>query len=123
MCIVPVQAHNDPIALVAANAGFTFDDLTVAVAVALAESSGDSQAYNPETAADTPAGRGSFGLWQIYRKAHPEFDSWDLMQPQQNANAAFQVYSDAGFKFTPWSTFNSGAYISRMSEAEQRVNA
>jgi hypothetical protein len=117
------SASNDSIASVAATAGFQDNDLVVAVAVALAESGGNPLAYNPETAAGTPQGRGSVGLWQIYRKAHPEFDSWDLTDPQTNANAAFSVYSAAGQSFSPWSTFNNGAYISRLSDAQNRVNA
>jgi hypothetical protein len=92
----------------ASNAGFGCD-ANVAAAVALAESGGDPQAYNPETQACTPSGEGSFGLWQIYRKAHPEFACQDLTDPQTNASAAFKVYSEAG-GFSPWSTFKSGKY-------------
>jgi hypothetical protein len=33
-----------------------------------------------------------------------------LYDPQTNANAAYSVYSDAGFKFTPWTTFKTGSY-------------
>ena len=95
----------------AANAGFTGSDLSVAVAVALAESGGNPLAYNPETASNTPQGQGSFGLWQIYRKSHPEFSSWNLFDPQANANAAYQVYRAAGSSFTPWSTYKSGRYV------------
>jgi hypothetical protein len=93
----------------AANAGFTGNDLNVAVAVAMAESSGNPNAYNPETAAGTPSGKGSFGLWQIYLNAHPEFAGQNLYDPQTNANAAYSIYSASG-GFTAWSTYNSGAY-------------
>lgn len=92
----------------AQNAGF--DDSNTAAAIALAESGGDPSAYNPETQACTPEGEGSYGLWQIYKKVHPEFACLDLTDPQQNANAAFSVYSEAGNSFHPWSTFKSGAY-------------
>lgn len=106
------------IAQVAANAGFSGNDLTTAVAVALAESGGNPSAYNPETAAGTPQGQGSYGLWQIYLKAHPEFSGVDLTDPNNNANAAFSVYSAAGSSFRPWSTFNNGAYQAHLVDAE-----
>lgn len=119
------------IANLAAAAGFAGDDLTTAVAVALAESNvpattpatGNTDAYNPEIQAGTPTGLGSVGLWQIYEKVHPEFVSWDLRDPQTNANAAFLVYSRAGQSFRPWSTFKSGAYLARMNLAQAGVLA
>lgn len=110
------------IATVAQNAGFSGDDLVTAVAIALAESGGNPSAYNPETAAGTPKGQGSYGLWQIYRKAHPEFATWDLNDPQTNANAAFSVYSAAG-GFSPWSTWNNGAYVAKLDDAQSAVSA
>jgi hypothetical protein len=99
------------IAQYAAAAGFTGADLLTAVDIALAESGGNPTAYNPETAASggTPQGQGSYGLWQIYLKMHPEFSGEDLTDPQTNANAAFSIYAIAG-GFTPWSTYTSGEY-------------
>jgi hypothetical protein len=85
---------------IAANAGFAGPDLATAVAVALAESSGNASAVNPE---------GSYGLWQIYLPAHPEFAGWNLADPQVNAAAAFSVYSRAG-GFSPWTTYKNGRY-------------
>jgi hypothetical protein len=93
----------------AQNAGFTGQDLITAVAIALAESSGNLNNYNPETAAGAPQGQGSYGLWQIYLYKHPEDAGVNLFDPQTNANAAFAIYSAAG-GFTPWTTYNSGAY-------------
>jgi Lysozyme like domain len=100
----------------AANAGFTGDDLATAVAIAMAESTGNPNAYNAETAAagGTPPGQGSYGLWQIYLKAHPEFAGQNLYDPQTNANAAYSVYQAAG-GFSPWSTYNSLAYVMYLS--------
>jgi len=103
------------IAALAANAGFTGSDVGVAAAIALAESGGNPSAYNPESQAGTPQGQGSFGLWQIYLKAHPEFSGWNLLDPQTNANAAFQVYQQQGF--SAWSTFNSGKYTAFLAQA------
>lgn len=92
----------------AAAAGFTGADLATAVAIALAESSGNPQAYNPEPAAGTPTGMGSYGLWQIYLAAHPEFTGLNLYDPQTNAQAAFDVYSHHGF--SQWTTYRNGRY-------------
>ncbi len=89
----------------AAAAGFSGADLATSVAVALAESSGDPSAINPE---------GSYGLWQIYLPMHPEFAGQNLLDPQSNANAAFSVYSKAR-GFQPWTTFGSGAYQKYLS--------
>ncbi|MGA7791831.1 MAG: transglycosylase SLT domain-containing protein [Candidatus Acidiferrales bacterium] len=93
----------------AQSAGFTGQALITAVAIALAESSGNASVYNPETAAGAPPGGGSYGLWQIYLNDHPEYAGVNLYDPQTNANAAFALYSAAG-GFTPWTTYNSGAY-------------
>ena len=111
------------IATYASNAGFSGEDLIFAVAVALAESGGNPNAYNPETAAGAPEGKGSYGLWQIYLHAHPEFEGQDLFDPEVNANAAYQVYVQAGRRFTPWSTFKNAAYVSKLDEARKQVPA
>jgi hypothetical protein len=99
------------IAYYAQTAGFDGDDLNIAVAIAMAESSGNPNVYNPETGAKggTPAGQGSYGLWQIYLKEHPEFAADNLYDPQTNANDAYEIYSKAG-GFSPWTTYTSGAY-------------
>lgn len=89
----------------AQGAGFSDDDANTAAAIAIAESSG-----NPSAVGDlqlTPGG--SIGLWQINLKAHPEYTASELTDPATNAAAAFSVFSAAG-GFTPWSTFNNGAY-------------
>jgi Lysozyme like domain len=107
----------------AAGAGFVGDDLTTAVSIALAESGGDPNAYNPERAANTPQGAGSFGLWQIYLKAHPEYKGQNLFDPQLNASAAFAVYSAAGNSFRPWSTFGNGAYLAHVDTVNGIITA
>lgn len=111
------------IASLAAAAGFQGDDLTTAVAVALAESGGDTAAYNPERQAGTPAGKGSYGIWQIYLNAHPEFIGWNLLDPATNAMAAFRVYSAAGNRFRPWAAFKSGSYSAYLDTAQAGVIA
>lgn len=110
------------IASLALNAGFQGFDAATAVAIAMAESSGDPNAYNPETQAGTPQGMGSYGLWQIYLKMHPEYTAEQLLDPQTNANAAYSIYTRAGYQFTPWSTFKGGQYLAHIDEASQAVN-
>jgi Lysozyme like domain len=105
----------------ASQAGFSGADLATAVAVALAESSGNPDAYNPERAAGAAEGHGSFGLWQIYLEAHPEFAGQNLFDPQTNAAAAYAVYSAAGNSFRPWSTFVSGAYLTHLEAVNQAL--
>lgn len=105
------------LALVAAGAGWSGSDLITAVAVALAESGGDPQAFNPE---------GSVGLWQIYRPAHPEFANDNLMDPATNASDAFQIYRDAGASFIPWSAYKNGRaahYLVTAQNAVQQLSA
>lgn len=111
------------IAQVAAAAGFSGPDLVTAVAVALAESNppGNTASYNPETQAGAPQGQGSYGLWQIFLAAHPEFAGEDLTDPQTNANAAYSIYAVAGNNFTPWSTYNSGKFRSYLATAAAAV--
>jgi hypothetical protein len=105
------------IATYAANAGFSGADLDTAVAIALAESSG-----NPSSVGDRLIG-GSVGLWQIYLPMHPEFAGWDLTDPQTNANAAYSVYRAAGNSFTPWTTFKTGAYRAYLSSQPSAVSS
>jgi hypothetical protein len=107
------------IATVAANAGFSGSDLVTAVAIALAESSG-----NPSAVGDlnvTPGG--SIGLWQINLHYHPQYSAAQLVDPQTNADAAFQIYQAAGDSFTPWSTFKNGAYMSFLNQASTFLTA
>lgn len=104
------------IAYFAKMAGFLGQDLSTAIAIALAESSGNPVAYNPETAAKTPDGMGSYGLWQIYKKAHPEYNNVDLFDPQLNANAAYAIYLAKG-GFSPWSTYKNNAYQAHLDVA------
>lgn len=106
------------IATVAQNAGFSGQDLVTAVAVAMAESSGDPNAFG-----DAGVGQGSYGLWQINSLYHPEFgpDFSALYDPQTNANAAYQVYQAAGDSFSPWSTFKSGSYEQFVSSVAAAV--
>lgn len=85
-------------------AGFTGSALDIAVAIAKAESGFRVDAINNNTNGSTDR-----GLWQI-NSVHSQYDPNRLLSdPVYNATAAFQI-SSSGTNFTPWTTFNTGAY-------------
>lgn len=101
-------SYSDLVTL-AENAGFNSSDAQTAAAIALAESSG-----NPDAIGDTslaPSNGPSIGLWQINigSSANPQYANSNLKDPGINAAAAFEVFQSAG-GFSPWSTYNNGAY-------------
>lgn len=92
--------------------GFNTKQLqTIAVAVALAESSGDPAAINPKY--------GTYGLWQIYKKMHPDIWNDNWQDPTTNARMAYAVYRKQGW--SAWSTFTSGAYLRYYPRAAKAV--
>jgi Lysozyme like domain len=95
---------------IAAQAGFSGSDINVAAAIAMAESSGDPGNVGDRDLA--PENGPSYGLWQINvgTKAHPEFASWNLLDPATNAAAAFRIYSRAGGSFHEWTTYTKGQF-------------
>ena len=95
----------------ASAAGFTGKDLDIAVAVALAESGGDTQAHNAKPPDD------SYGLWQINmlgtlgparRKQFGIATNDALYDPSTNAAAAYKIWKGSGWN--AWTTYTSGAY-------------
>lgn len=108
------------IAYVARWAGFTDDELPIAVAVALAESGGVTDVIGPVTATGPSAGNRDHGLFQISNRWHGDklqaTPNW--RSPYVNAAMARRIYLDAGSKWTPWHVFTSGAYQTRMAEAQ-----
>lgn len=109
--------HAQLVAL-AAGAQFPASEQDTAAAIALAESGGNANAHNA-----VPPDN-SFGLWQINmigdlgparRKALQIPDNTALFDPATNADAAYLIWKSAGGKFTPWSTFNNGAYKRHLS--------
>ncbi|WP_460406147.1 transglycosylase SLT domain-containing protein, partial [Actinophytocola sediminis] len=113
------------IAEYAHDAGFRGRDLTTAVAIALAESSGRTTAHN-----DTPPDD-SYGLWQINMlgalgpERRRQFDldrDRDLFDPATNAEAAFEI-SGRGTSFRPWTTFTSGAHEQFLDKARRAAAA
>lgn len=72
----------------------------IAVAIALAESGGVPNALG-DIRDGVPI---SIGLWQINYRAHPSWTREQLVDPEQNAAAAFQI-SKGGTDWRPWSTW------------------
>jgi hypothetical protein len=103
----------------AAGAGFGGNDLVVAVAVALAESGGrpgiDNAGLNSDGSVD-------YGLWQI-NSVHTAsgFDPARASDPTYNAAWARRVFLGAGGNWTPWVTYNNGAYQQHLAIARDAV--
>lgn len=104
-------------------AGFRGDALNTAVAVALAESHGDTGIHgdvNLQTGTWGP----SVGLWQI-RSLNPGHgtpaeqalrNAQANADPATNARHAYTI-SKHGTNFRPWSTYTNGAYRSYLDQA------
>lgn len=88
----------------ARQAGFQGDQASTIAAIALAESGGNPNAINW----NDPGG--SYGLTQINGAAHGPGAAATLGNPLEAFSQAFHI-SGGGSNFTPWSTFNSGAYL------------
>jgi len=88
----------------AQSVGFKGAAVGIAVAIALAESGGDSSATHPNS-----NGSVDYGLWQI-NSIHTEYNYARLISDvTYNATAAFQL-SSGGTNWTPWRTYQTGAY-------------
>ncbi len=101
------------IAATAKKAGVSGDNLVIAIAIAMAESGGDVGIVSP------PNTNGTYdrGLWQI-NSVHSEYDPQKLVtSADYNASAMFAL-SSRGTVWTPWSTYNNGAYLKNMSAAK-----
>lgn len=105
-------------------AGFRGQGLTTAVAVALAESGGNTRAHNA-----TPPDN-SYGLWQINmlgamgpeRREQYHLDSnSELFDADANAKVANSLSQD-GKSWTPWSTYTNGAYRDHLTAARRAAH-
>lgn len=97
------------IADVALAAGFPKDEkkLQTAVAVALAESGGNTQAVSPTS---------DYGLWQINLNAHRQYNQQQMFDPAQNARAMIAI-SGNGTNWKPWVVYNTGRHLIKWGEA------
>lgn len=87
-------------------AGFPATEIPTAVAVALAESGGETTAVSPVNSNGTR----DYGLWQI-NSVHAPLGDW--ANPTHNAQLAFQIWS-ARKSWTPWSTYTNGRYLTHL---------
>ncbi|MFI9386011.1 hypothetical protein [Kutzneria sp. NPDC052558] len=105
------------------DAGFRGESLNTAVAVALAESHGDTGIHgdaNLQTGTWGP----SVGLWQIrsLNPGHGTAAEQALRNAQANADPAVNArhayaISHQGSNFRPWSTYTNGAYRNYLNQA------
>lgn len=101
------------------------DDLVIAVAVALAESRGDTDALGRSTTGASIGNR-DHGLWQISGRWHGDKlqASPNWRDPLVNARLAKQVWDGrSGDKWTAWATYNSGAHKQYLPDARFAVAA
>lgn len=106
------QAPSNLVSL-AQQAGFTAEQARIMAAVAMAESSGNPRAHNPNAS----TGDNSYGLWQINmlggmgperRRLFGISSNEQLFDPAVNARAAKAIFDQQGFN--AWSVYKSGAY-------------
>jgi hypothetical protein len=97
----------------AKQAGFNDEQAKTMAAIAMAESSGKTNAHNP----NARTGDNSYGLWQINMlgnmgpQRRREFgieSNEELFDPIKNAKAAKKVFDQQGFN--AWSVYKNGAY-------------
>lgn len=112
---MPTAMSAKQIAQVAYNAGWRGEQLVIATAVALAESSGRYWVVNSI---------GCVGLWQINVPVHKQWNTGDMKDPAKNAAAAMTQYKRAGNKWTPWEAYtgpdgrgSDGPYTAQMGRA------
>lgn len=105
------------VAQVAAAAGFTGPDLTIAVAVASAESSHRPHLTNQNTDRHRSV---DYGLWQINGYYHPKkMAMGDWGNPWDNARMAQSVWAEGGW--SPWVTYKKGLHNKFMPTAAAAV--
>jgi len=93
------------------NGGLHGNGLIISVAVALAESQGWTRAVLINT--DCSHDR---GVWQINSRWHGEVSDDQAFNPVTCAQATARISSN-GNDWTPWTTYNNGAYNQFMSRA------
>ena len=108
-------------------AGFRGEGLKMAYAIAMAESSGNARAHNPNAG----TGDNSYGLFQINmlgamgperRKQYGLGSNEDLFDPLTNAKVAFKM-SGGGKNWGPWSTYGGGQYKKFYGGSGAQINS
>lgn len=88
-------------------------DGPIFVAIAMAESGGDTDAVNDKNTNGTK----DYGLWQINSVHRELLASYNWKDPLKNFTMAISLYRGRGYKFNDWSTYNYGKYAAFMGEA------
>lgn len=99
--------------------GFAGNDIATATAIALAESSGRTDARG-DIALQTQSWGPSIGLWQIRsmksdRGTGRTRDEIANLDPAVNARHAYEIYRSQGWK--AWTVYTTGAYLLHMPAA------
>jgi hypothetical protein len=95
----------------AVQAGITGQNATIATAIALAESGGDTDVTHVNRNGST-----DYGLWQINSVHSALLNGHNWRDPSDNAAMMFSI-SNGGKNWSPWSTYKSGAYLTHMAAA------
>lgn len=112
------------------------DDLVTAVAVALAESGGDTEAMGRSTSG-TSIGNRDHGLWQISNRWHQLrgdgspgrllLAGADWRDPVVNARLAREVFDETAASgkvgWSAWAVYTSGSYQTYLPDAQIAVKA
>ena len=118
--------NQEQIARAAKAAGFPEDKIATMTAIAMAESSGRSDAIND----NANTGDLSYGLWQINmigdmgperRKLFGIQSNEELLNPVTNAKAAYKIYELQGYG--AWSVYKSGKYRDYMVSAKKAATS
>jgi hypothetical protein len=97
------------VAKMAVAVGWRGDDVRIAVAVARAES-----AWNPTATLLNTNGSIDHGLYQINSVHAAILAGGNWRDPMDNTKMAYKVWTDAGRRWRPWVTYNSGSYLKFM---------
>jgi len=120
--VVERQLNANKCAEAADKAGWRGDDLVIATAVSLAESGCDPKATNTNgPTSGCSSGSTDRGAWQINDCYHGEVSDTCSFKLQCNANAAHDIWADAGSSFQPWTTYNTRVFKYYLNEARRAV--
>ena len=123
----PITGNKKELMRTIAQKGFKDKALRTAYAIAIAESGGRPNAIGDVHLQDSKWGP-SVGLFQIRSLKHwrnyndPYRDATRLTNPQFNSEAAY-IKSKSGKNFKPWTTYNSGAFVKHLAEADSMAAA
>jgi len=122
-----VKLGPERIAQLAYDAGFRGRDLAVAVAVAMAESGGDTRIPG-DTGIQDRTWSPSVGLWQI-RSLHADRgtgrmrDELANVRPAVNARHARAIWRERGGSFAAWSAYTNGSYRQYLDVARRAARS